>query len=100
LAQAGGILVGAVVDGAFRTWLVGPGGHLTLVVWPSGFSARFDDLQFELLDEGGEIVAKGGELITIGGGFLVKESDPRRLGHDNVFLTSARQVSRASAATK
>ena len=92
------MLVGAVVDDAFRTWLIGPGGYLTLVVWPSGFSARTDDLQFELLDEQGQIVAKGGELITIAGGFLVKQDDPRRLGHEQAFITSARQVSRAPAA--
>lgn len=98
LAQAGGTLVGAVVDDAFRTWLAGPGGSLTLVVWPVGFSARVDDLHFELLDERGEVVAKGGELITIGGACLVQEGDRRRLGHENVFITSARQVLRAPAA--
>jgi hypothetical protein len=97
-AQAGGTLVGAVVDDAFRTWLVGPGGHLTLVVWPRGFSARLDTLRFELLDDQGQTVATGGELITIGGGFLVKEGDPRRLGHEKVFITSAREVSRAPSA--
>src|SRR4051794_40402969 len=74
LAQAGGTLVGAVVEDAFRTWLLGSGGHVTLVVWPSGFTARFDDLHFDLLDERGDIVAKGRELITIGGGFLAKIS--------------------------
>lgn len=95
LAQAGGTLVGAVVEDAFQTWLEGPGGSLTLVVWPNGFSARVDDPYFALLDERGDLVAKGGERITIGGGYLVKEGDPRRLGHESVFITSARQVSRA-----
>jgi hypothetical protein len=97
-AQASGTLVGAVVDDAFRTWLVGSGGHLTLVVWPGGFSACVDGRRFELLDEEGELVATGGEFIAIGGGFLVKQGDPRKLGHENVFITSARQVTRTSPA--
>ena len=100
MAQAGGTLVGAEVDDAFRTWLLAPNGYLTLIVWPSGFSARCDDLWFELLDERGQIVAEGGELITITGGFLVKEGDPRLLGHEKVFIASAQQVSRAPAPTR
>jgi hypothetical protein len=71
-----------------------------LVVWPSGFTARLDDLHFDLPDERGDIAAKGGELITIGGGFLAKDGDPRTLGHETFFTTSAREVSRAPTKPK
>jgi hypothetical protein len=93
LAQNGGLLVGALVEGAVRTWLADTGGQLLLVMWPGGFGARIDPL--EILDEAGEVVARGGELITVAGGFL-KSGDPRTLGHDAVF--SAWQVSPAGPA--
>jgi hypothetical protein len=83
LAQSGGTLVGAIVDGAVRTWLLDPGGQLQLLILPSGFSARFDP--FELLDERGKVVARGGEFVTVGGAHLVKAEDSRRLGHENAF---------------
>jgi hypothetical protein len=83
LARSGGTLVGAIVDGAVRTWLVDPQGQLQLLILPWGFSARFDP--FELLDERGEVVARGGEVVTVGGAHLVKAGDPRRLGHENAF---------------
>jgi hypothetical protein len=84
-AQSGGQLVGAIVDGAVRTWLVDPNGQLVLIMWPRGFRARFDPL--ELLDEHGKVVARGGEVLTVGGGFL-KSGDPRSLGHQLVFCGS------------
>ncbi len=90
LARSGGTLVGAIVDGAVRTWLVDPNGQLELLIVPSRFSARFDP--FELLDERGEVVAKGGELVTVAGAYLVKAGDPPRLGHKHAF--SAWQLSR------
>jgi hypothetical protein len=88
-AQASGVLVGAIVDGAVRTWLADVRGQLVLIVWPRGFRARFDPL--ELLDDRGRVVAMGGELVTVAGGFL-KQGDARSLGHEHVF--SAWQVSR------
>jgi hypothetical protein len=85
-ARAGGYLVGAVVDGAARTFLAESDGHLVLLMWPDGYSARFSPL--EVLDEEGQVVAKGGEFLTLGGGFLVKQDDPRTLGHDAVFAAN------------
>jgi hypothetical protein len=90
LARSGGTLVGAIVDGAVRTWLVDQHGQLQLLILPAGFTARFDP--FELLNERGDVVAKGGDVVTVGGAHLVKAGDPRRLGHEIVF--SAWQLSR------
>lgn len=90
LAQSGGVLTGAIVDGAVRTWLADTNGQLTLVMWPGNFRARFDPL--EVIDHQGAVVARGGEAVTMAGGFLVKAGDPRKLGHDRVF--SAGKVSR------
>ena len=82
VAQGGGILAGAIVDGSVRTWLTDTNGQLTLVIWPGHFRARFDPL--ELVNDQGEVVARGGEFVTVSGGFL-KPGDPRSLGHDRVF---------------
>lgn len=90
-ARSGGTLVGAIIDGAVRTWLVDPQGQLQLLLLPAGFRARFDPL--ELLNEQGEVVASGGELVTVGGAHLVKSDDARRLGHESAF--SAWGISRA-----
>lgn len=95
LAQSGGELVGAIVDGAICTWLAQPNGQLVLMMWPRDFRARFDPL--ELLDEQGNVVANGGELVTVVGGFL-PPGDPRSLGHDRAF--AARPVSAAARATR
>jgi hypothetical protein len=85
LAQAGGSLVGAVIDGTVRTWLASSDGRLVLLMWPAGFAARFDPL--EVLDADGRVVARGGELVFVGGGFL-KAMDPRGLGHEEVFVAT------------
>lgn len=82
--------MGAIVDGAVRTWLADAHGQLTLVMWPGNFQARFDPL--EVIDHQGAVVARGGETVTVAGGFLVKDGDSRKLGHDLVF--SAWEVSR------
>lgn len=58
-AQGGGVLMGAIVDGAVRTWLADAHGQLTLVMWPGNFQARFDPL--EVIDHQGAVVARGGE---------------------------------------
>jgi hypothetical protein len=92
LARSGGTLVGAIVDGAVRTWLVDPNGQLQLLILPAGFAARFDP--FELLNEHGDVVARGGDVVTVGGAHLVKAGDPRRLGHEHAF--SAWQLSRGA----
>jgi hypothetical protein len=92
LARSGGTLVGAIVDGAVRTWLVDPNGQLQLLILPAGFAARSDP--FELLNEHGDVVARGGDVVTVGGAHLVKADDARRLGHEHAF--SAWQLSRGA----
>jgi hypothetical protein len=82
LAQSGGILVGAIVNGRIRTWLADDDGQLTLVMWPGNFHARFDPL--EVLDENDRTVAHGGRSVLVGGGYL-KTGDARSLGHQRVF---------------
>lgn len=82
LAQSGGILVGAIVDGCIRTWLADHDGQLTLVMWPGNFHARFDPL--EILDNNNRTVAHGGRSVLVGGGYL-KTGDARSLGHQRVF---------------
>jgi hypothetical protein len=94
LAQSGGVLVGAIVNGAVRTWLADPTGQLTLVVWPQGFQARFDPL--ELLDERGQTVAIGGEHVTVGGAQLVKRDGRRTLGHERAFIATGKPENRSS----
>ena len=94
LAQSGGVLVGAIVDGSVRTWLSDANGQLTLVMWPANYRARFDPL--EIIDERGDVVAFGGDRVTVAGGFL-KPDDPPSHGHAHVF--SAWQVSRSSEQT-
>jgi hypothetical protein len=42
LAQGGGTLVGAIVNGLVRTWVADNDGQLTLVMWPENFRARLD----------------------------------------------------------
>jgi hypothetical protein len=90
LAQGGGNLAGAIVDGSVHTWLTDGNGQLTLVMWPGNFRARFDPL--EVIDHHGDVVARGGHFVTVAGG-LLKPGDPRSLGHERVF--SAWQVSEA-----
>jgi hypothetical protein len=82
LAQSGGTLVGAIVNGRMRTWLADNDGQLTLVMWPGNFHARFDPL--EILDNHNRTVAHGGRSVLIGGGYL-KTGDARSLGHQTVF---------------
>ena len=89
LAQGGGLLAGALVDGSVRTWLTDTNGQLTLIMWPGNFRARFDPL--EIINEHGDVVARGGEFVTVTGG-LLKPGDPRSLGHERVF--AAWEVSR------
>jgi len=84
LAQAGGTLVGAIVNGAARTWLADDDGQLTLVMWPGDFRARFDPL--EIIDNHNRTVVHGGRAVLLAGGYL-KTGDARSLGHRSVFCT-------------
>ncbi len=93
VAQGGGTLAGAIVEGSVRTWLTDAHGQLTLVMWPEHFRARFDPL--EVIDDHGEVVARGGRFVSVAGGYL-KSGDPRSLGHEHVFC--AWQVSEDSDA--
>jgi len=43
-------------------------GHVTEVLWPSGYSARRGISGIELVDEKGGVVAREGEFIEMGGG--------------------------------
>jgi hypothetical protein len=85
-AGHGGVLVGTIVDDAVRTWVSSPSGELTLLIWPWWYRARFDPL--EVLDDNGQVVAKGGEHVSVGGAHLVKQPDPRSLGHKDAFYVS------------
>lgn len=75
LAQAGGILVGAIVNGLIRTWLADNDGQLTLVMWPGNFRARFDPL--EIIDNHNQTVARGGCSVRLAGGYL-RQTTPGR----------------------
>jgi hypothetical protein len=89
LAQGGGVLAGAVLDGVVRTWLTDTNGQLTLIMWPGNFRARLDPL--EVVDDQGNVVARGGELVTVTGN-LLPDGDPRVRSDERVF--AAWQVSR------
>ena len=82
LAQGGGTLAGAIVNGSVQTWLTDGNGQLTLVMWPGNFRARFDPL--EIIDDHGDVVARGGHVVTVAGGML-RSDDPRSLGYERVF---------------
>ena len=70
LAQAGGILVGAIVNGLVRTWLADQNGQLTLVMWPGNFKARFAPL--EIIDNHSQTVPHGGRRVLLAGGYQVE----------------------------
>ena len=89
LAQSGGVLEGAMADGAVRTWLTDNNGQRTVVMWPGNFRARLDPL--EIVDNQGNVVARGAEFVIVTGN-LLPDGDPRLLSHKRVF--SAWQVSR------
>lgn len=74
LAVVRGLLNGALVDGAVRTWLERDD-RLILLVWPREFRANIDPL--ELLDENGQVLARGGERIAVGGGSFPEETTVR-----------------------
>ena len=43
-------------------------GHVTEVLWPSGYSARRGISGIELVDEKGGVVAREGDFVEMGGG--------------------------------
>jgi hypothetical protein len=56
-------------DGAAKppVWVEDPQGKRFTVIWPNGFSARFDP-KLVLLGSGGGVVARDGDLLDLGGG--------------------------------
>lgn len=59
-----GTLDGDRAASPFSTWLVAAGGRSVFVVWPRGFSARFEPA-LELIDSKNEVVARRGDLIDL-----------------------------------
>lgn len=46
-------------------WLVGPGGQRIIVVWPAGFTVRFDP-EVQLFNDRGGLVARRGDRLELG----------------------------------
>lgn len=63
-----------LVSGTLRTdpaqsdpvWLVDRAGNRLSVVWPAGFTVRFDPSPAVLFNERGEVVATDGSWVTLG----------------------------------
>ena len=60
-----GLLEGDRSDSAWPVWLQAPDGHRMYVLWPRGFSVRFDP-SATLLDENGSTFLSAGSLVTLG----------------------------------
>lgn len=65
-ALATGILAGDP-DDAEVAWLLGSDGARHRILWPTGYSARFDPA-LELIGPGGVVVAREGDRLELGGG--------------------------------
>jgi hypothetical protein len=60
-----GVLEGDHSDQAWPVWLQAPDGRRMYVLWPRGFSVRFDPTP-TLLDENGSIFLSAGSPVTLG----------------------------------
>jgi hypothetical protein len=60
-----GVLQGDPTDLAWPVWLQAPDGHRTYVLWPRGFSVRFDPAA-TLLDENGSTFLSEGSPVALG----------------------------------
>jgi hypothetical protein len=60
-----GILRGELGGRPEPVWLEGAGGSHLSVVWPGGFTVRFDPAA-ALVNEHGSVVARAGETVTLG----------------------------------
>ena len=64
------LLTGRLVrDAETGLAVAGPTGEITRVIWPFGFSARYEADRIWLVNEAGGIVASEGESVEMGGGF-------------------------------
>jgi hypothetical protein len=66
-----GLLDGDPTAAPYSTWLATPTGQRVIVVWPRGFSARFQP-DLELISRSNTVVARRGEPIDLNMGW--KES--------------------------
>ena len=84
-----GTLNGGRTSTGQHVWLDLPSGERAPVVWPHGWSARFDPL--ELLDADGTVIARTGDCLQFGGGLAPIEEPvpPSALGeHHAIFVMS------------
>jgi hypothetical protein len=67
-SRAGDPVVGRLEGDAgatpFSTWLVAADGRPVYVMWPRGFTARFEP-SLELIDSRNEVIARRGEIIDL-----------------------------------
>jgi hypothetical protein len=73
-ALAAGVLGGVAAPEVACFWFEGEG-RRTALVWPFGFSARFDPLR--LLGGDGQVLATIGDEVELGGGVLPIDRQPR-----------------------
>ena len=64
------LLTGRLVrDAETGLAVAAPNGEITRVIWPFGFSARYEADRISLLNEAGGTVASEGDPVEMGGGF-------------------------------
>jgi hypothetical protein len=86
-AQSGDTQIGCVLDAttgalvadsAYGTQIVLDGGSRVPVMWPPGFTARFDGAEVAVRDTDGHPIATTGERYRLTGGFLGRDADALR----------------------
>lgn len=84
-ALAEGVLAGDP-DDAEVAWLVGRDGARQAILWPFGYSARFDP-GLELIAPNGTVIARAGDRLELGGG--VGDTDRFSVDCDSIIVVSA-----------